>query len=109
MKSRPIASILATAFLLAASYAASAVADGDKRCKHDQDCALRAVERGEIRPFADVLALVRARVRGQIVGVELEREDGIWVYKIKILADDGRRKKMEVDARSLTVLKLKDD
>jgi len=100
----------AMALLLLAMQSAGALAgDDDKRCKRDQDCALGAVERGEIRSFAEVLESVRQQVKGQIVKVELERDDGLWVYKIKLLADDGRRKKIEVNAKTLSILKLKDD
>lgn len=99
-----------TALLLLAAQGAGAIAgDDDKHCKRDQDCALDAVERGEIRSFAEVLESVRQQVKGQVLKVELERDDGLWVYKIKLLADDGRRKKIEVNATSLSILKLKDD
>jgi uncharacterized membrane protein YkoI len=101
--------LLTAVLLLATDWAGAVANDDDKRCKHDQDCALGAFERGEIRSFAEVLDSIRQQAKGQIVKVELERDDGLWVYKIKLLADDGRRKKIEVDAKSLAILKLKDD
>lgn len=107
-KSRTIAALFA-AVLFSGCWTGAAAGDDDKHCKRDQDCALGAVERGEIRSFAEVLESVRQQVKGQVLKVELERDDGLWVYKIKLLADDGRRKKIEVNAKSLAVLKLKDD
>lgn len=83
--------------------------DDDKHCKRDQDCALEALGKGEIRPLSEVLAAVQRLSPGQVVGIELERDDGIWIYKVKILAPDGRRRKAEVDAKTLAVLKLKAD
>jgi len=104
-----IAAAFAACMYIAATVASPVAADDDKGCKSDQDCALAAVERGEMRSFADVLAFVRQQVAGQVVGVKLEREDGLWVYEIKVLTENGRRRKLEVNARSLTILKQKDD
>jgi uncharacterized membrane protein YkoI len=105
---RMILTLLAAACLLGPLPGASAH-DNDKRCKRDQDCALEAVNKGEIRPLAEVLAVIRRLSPGQIASVELERDDGMWIYKVKILAPDGRRRKAEVDAKTLAVLKLKAD
>lgn len=108
-KPNTIAALLVSILLLAGHWTNASAGDDDKRCKRDQDCALGAVERGEIRSFAEVMDSLRQQVKGQVVKVELERDDGLWVYKIKLLADDGRRKKIEVNAKSLAILKLKDD
>jgi uncharacterized membrane protein YkoI len=102
--------LVALCMLAGAGMLGSAASDDDdKRCKRDQDCALDALNRGEIRPFAEVLEAVRRQLPGQVVAVELERDDGIWIYKIKVVAEDGRRRKVEVDAKSLVVLKSKVD
>ena len=37
--------------------------------------------------------------------MELEREDGRWVYELKLLQNDGRLLKLAVDARDGLVLK----
>jgi uncharacterized membrane protein YkoI len=40
-----------------------------------------------------------------VVEVELDREDGTWVYEVKLLRNDGSRVKLEVDARDGSVLR----
>jgi uncharacterized membrane protein YkoI len=41
-----------------------------------------------------------------VVSVELEHDDGRWVYEIKILTATGKRREVEIDARSLQVLEV---
>jgi uncharacterized membrane protein YkoI len=75
-------------------------------CKRNQDCALGAFQRGEVRPLSEVLAVARARFPGEVVKVELEREDGIWVYEIKILTASGRVRELEINAKTLAIIKV---
>ena len=74
------------------------------RADGDQDRARAAVERGEIRPLGEVLAAARTVVPGEVIKLKLEREDGRWVYELKILTPQGRRRELEIDARSLAIL-----
>jgi uncharacterized membrane protein YkoI len=76
---------------------------GDER---GQDCALGAFKDGEIQPLSAVLAAVREKMPGEVVKIELEREDGAWVYEIKILTSSGRRRKLEINARTLAIIKV---
>lgn len=55
-------------------------------------------------PLHALLERVAQRQPGQVVEVELEREDGMWVYEIKLLRPDGILLKLELDARDATVL-----
>lgn len=77
-----------------------------RECRGGQDCALEAVRHGEIRPLSEVLAAARAKVPGEVIGIELEREDGVWVYEIKILTPSGRRREVEIDARTLAIIEI---
>ncbi|GLK78993.1 PepSY domain-containing protein [Methylopila turkensis] len=95
---RPLAILAAAALALGAALPAL----GDD----DQDEARRALERGEIRPLEEVLAAARARVSGDVVKIELDRDDDLWVYEIKILTPSGARREVEIDARSLRVLEV---
>jgi uncharacterized membrane protein YkoI len=56
--------------------AAEAVAEG----RDDQDAARQAVERGEIKPLADILVAIRGKLPGDVVGVEIERKRDRWYY-----------------------------
>jgi uncharacterized membrane protein YkoI len=89
---------------VAAALPQSAVAGSD--CKRSQDCALDAFKSGEIKPLSDVLAAARAKVPGEVVKIELDREDGIWVYEIKILVPSGKRRKVEINASTLAIIKI---
>ena len=76
------------------------------RADDDQDKARAALERGEIRPLAEVMAAARARVPGEIAKIELDRDDGRWVYEFKILTPDGARREVEIDASTLQILEV---
>jgi uncharacterized membrane protein YkoI len=93
------------AMALIALLAAPARADEDE--KHDHDRARRALERGEVLPLERILALVRAQVRGEVVGVELEREHGAWVYEVRVIDAMGRRLDVRVDAAKGAILRIK--
>ena len=96
------------ALLLALAVAAIALpplAAGED-CKRNQDCALEAFQRGEVRPLSEVLAVARELGAGDVVKVELDREDGIWVYEIKILTASGRVRELEINAKTLAIIKV---
>ena len=65
----------------------------------------------EVFSLQSLLARVSESFPGKVLEVELEREeDGeedIWVYEVKLLADNGRVLKLEYDAISLKLLKIK--
>jgi len=85
--------------LLLASAAAIASADDD----HDR--ARRAMEAGEIMALHTLLERVTRQHPGQVVEVDLEREDGAWIYELKLLRPDGVLLKLDLDARDGTVLR----
>jgi uncharacterized membrane protein YkoI len=67
----------------------------------DQNEARRAVERGELRPLAEILAAIQKEFGGKVLDVELEREDsGALVYEIELLGTDGRVLELEYDGRT---------
>jgi uncharacterized membrane protein YkoI len=82
----------------------SATADDD-----DHLTARRALEEGRVLPLAEVLAAVKSKLPGKVIEVELEVEDGILVYDLKMLTPDGRLKEIEVDAATGKILKIEDD
>ncbi len=79
------------------------------RADEEADRARRALERGEIRPLDEVLSAARAAVPGDVVAVDLKHDDGRWLYKLRILGSDGKRRSVKVDARSLRLLDEDDD
>ena len=72
---------------------------------NDQDRVRDAVRAGEVMPFDALRERLRRSHPGEVLELELEREQGRWIYEIKLLQPDGRIVKLEVDARSGEVLR----
>jgi uncharacterized membrane protein YkoI len=78
---------------------------------HDRgapDAVRRAVEAGEIKSLADILASLRDKLPGQVAGVEIERERGRWIYEFRLVDDKGRLYEAYVDARSGEIERVKE-
>ena len=64
-----------------------------------------------VAPLRSLLAQVHETYPGQVLEVELEREEygkgDIWIYEIKLLTEKGRVLKLEYDAINLELLKIK--
>ncbi|MGV3655437.1 MAG: PepSY domain-containing protein [Noviherbaspirillum sp.] len=75
--------------------------------KHDHERAREAVQSGQILPLYTVLERLGKSQPGQVLEVELERENGQWIYEIKLLRQDGQLVKLELDARTAEVLRIK--
>ena len=86
----------ATLALCAAVWHGNALASD----KGDHERALQAVQSGQVLPLAKVLALIEKAHPGQVLEVELERDDGRWIYEVKLLQAGGRLVKLELDAAS---------
>lgn len=71
----------------------------------DHERARAAVQAGEVLPLPELLDRLRPAYPGQVLELELERDDGRWIYEIKLLQPGGQMVKLEVDARTAEVLK----
>ncbi|WP_334154451.1 PepSY domain-containing protein [Tepidimonas sp.] len=91
---------LATALLAALLGGLPWAAHADR----DHDRARAALLAGQILPLPVILDRVRPEVPGDVLEVELEREDGRWVYELKLLQPGGRLRKVAVDAATGQVL-----
>lgn len=96
--------LFAAAALLLASASISVAGDGHG---DDHDRARQALEAGEVLPLRTIIERVERDYPGQIVEVELERDDGRWQYEIKLLQRGGSLLKLKVDARDGSVLGVK--
>jgi uncharacterized membrane protein YkoI len=98
---------------LAFGAAAACAADDDRRGRDDEDDdhdrAMEALRQGRVRPLAEILAEVEQDLGGQVVGVEFDDEDGVYVYEFRVVTDAGRLREVYVDATSGRILKLEDD
>lgn len=60
--------------------------------RDDHERARRALEAGEVLPLRTVLERVERDYPGQVIEVELERDDGMWFYEVKLIRSGGDRK-----------------
>lgn len=94
--------------LAAVAAAAPAAADDDKR--RDQELARKALLEGRIRPLAEITERVKPNLPGEILGVEIEVEDGgRFVYEFDVIEPSGKLKEVDVDAATAEILKIEDD
>lgn len=74
----------------------------------EQDRARAAVHAGKVLPLKTLLERLEREHPGQVLEVELEQDDGRWIYEIKLLQPGGRLVKLELDAASGAVLQRKE-
>ncbi|MDI5891752.1 PepSY domain-containing protein [Halomonas rhizosphaerae] len=84
----------ALAALLALLAASPAPADEGWHDLHE------AVREGRIVPLPDILDWLEARYVGQVLEVELERDDGRMTYEVEMLGPQGQVVEFEFDAAS---------
>ena len=96
--------LIALTGLLAGVLLSSPASASDR----DHDRAREAVKAGQVVPLRTVLERLEREHPGQVLDVELEDEDGRLVYEVKLLQSDGRLVKLELDARTATVLRRKE-
>jgi uncharacterized membrane protein YkoI len=65
-----------------------------------------AVARGEALPLPRILDLVRRRITGEIIGVELQEIAARLCYAIMVLAPDGQLRAIRLDARTGATLAI---
>ncbi|MGZ0101881.1 PepSY domain-containing protein [Achromobacter sp. KK8] len=73
----------------------------------DHEQARQALQAGKVLPLRSVLDIVERDFPGQVVKVEFEEDDGIFLYEIRLLQPGGSLVKLKIDARDGTVLGMK--
>ncbi|HET6322496.1 MAG TPA: PepSY domain-containing protein [Hyphomicrobium sp.] len=96
-------------FFLAAVLIAAPLGGAARADDIGPEVAKRLLKEGRIKPLTEILAAVNAKVPGELLEVELEIEDGIYVYEFKLLRPDGRVQEVEADASTAKILKIEDD
>ena len=89
--------------LAAAVLAAPATLLADR----DHDAARRALEDGKVLPLRRILDAAESQFGGSALEVELDDDDGRWIYEVKLLAPGGRIVKLKLDAATAEVLSAK--
>lgn len=99
------AGLLLTAILAATPALADDHGPGSGSGDDDHDLARELYEHGDIKPLAQILAAVAARVPGDVVGIDLiEDQDERWVYVVQVVTADGKRVIVRVDAANGAVI-----
>ncbi len=94
--------------IIGAAAAALIGAGAAEAERFDQDAARLAVERGEIRPLADILEALRGKLPGEIAGIEIDRKDGRWLYEFRVVGATGRLFEVYVDGLSAEIQRIKE-
>ncbi|MGC9457820.1 MAG: PepSY domain-containing protein [Halothiobacillaceae bacterium] len=74
----------------------------DDSYKHNRILELR--ERGEILSMEDIMARALAIQPGQLIEAELDRDDGRYVYELKIIDPQGALYELELDATDASLI-----
>ncbi|WP_341922016.1 PepSY domain-containing protein [Polaromonas sp. YR568] len=72
--------------------------------KDDHNRARQAVQAGQVLPLRSVLERLEREHPGQVMEVELEQEEGRWIYEVKLLQPQGELVKLKLDARTAVLL-----
>ena len=97
------------ALLTLAAITGVAMADQGRGRSGDHDDALAAVEARQALPLTRIFEIAQTAVPGEIIEVELDREDGRLIYEVDILTSTGRLRQVELDARTGEVLEVEDE
>jgi uncharacterized membrane protein YkoI len=108
MRHRALSAFLAVPLMAAALLAAPPTAFARDHDEHRRDEVRRAVQAGEIKSLAEILAAVRGKLPGEVAGVDVEHEDGRWRYEFRVVDDKGRLYEVYVDARSGKIEQVKE-
>ena len=63
------------------------------------------MQKGEILPLGRVIANLHDAIPGEISGVELENENGMWIYEFKVISPKGRMLEVRVNAKTGQVIR----
>ena len=98
--------------LMMVAAATRAMGDDQEREREtdrsERETVRAAVERGELKSLSVVLQAVRSKLPGEVVGVEIEREQGVWIYEFRVADDKGHLFDVYVDAATAQILKTKE-
>ena len=92
--------------MLAVAWPAAADDEGEYEERHDHDQAREAVEHGEALPLDAVLAAVEKKVVGEVVDVEFEKSDGVWVYELRVVDAAGHVIQVTADAKTAAIIRV---
>jgi len=81
--------------------------NGYRRDRGDHDRTLRDYREGRIRPFAEIRRRVQRTVGGRILDARLDRRNSPWIYRLRVLTDDGQVLAVRLNAQTGRILDVK--
>jgi uncharacterized membrane protein YkoI len=108
MNSLPRRSSLFVSAAALALGVAAALALPPAHADSDHDRARAAVQAGQVLPLGTVLEHLAREHPGQVLKVELEQEQGRWIYEVRQVQPGGRLVKLRLDAATGALLDSRD-
>jgi uncharacterized membrane protein YkoI len=96
-----------SALVMPAAQASEKPGKGHSDKKGDHERARAAVQAGQVLPLPILLERLQRTHPGQVLELELDRENGRWVYELRLLQANGHLLKLEVDAGTAQVLEVR--
>jgi uncharacterized membrane protein YkoI len=96
--------------LLAAAIAITGIAPAPSPAgaRERHDAVRQAVERGDIRSLAEIMAAIRDRLPGEVAGIEIEQKNGRWLYEFRVVDGKGRLFEVYVDAATAEIQRIEE-
>jgi hypothetical protein len=73
----------------------------------DQNSARDATKAGKIKPLPEILAVVKKKVPGRVVDVQLSKKKIPWIYRVKVLTKSGKVVRVFVNAETANIVRIK--
>lgn len=81
--------------------------DDDDAVEHEE--ARRALEQGLVRPLEQIIVEARKHVQGDLIEVELERENDRYIYELEFIQPSGQIVELQLDAKTMAIVEDDDD
>lgn len=104
MNSNPLRSGIFLSILVLIALIATTTVNAD-----DDDRARRLQRSGQILSLDQIFDNARTIRPGRILEVELDEDNGQYIYQLEVLDRQGRVWEMELDARTGQLIELKQD
>ncbi|MCF7821279.1 MAG: PepSY domain-containing protein [Mariprofundaceae bacterium] len=75
----------------------------------DHDRVRSLLEQGEILSLSEIMQQNSKKFSGKVLEVELEEKDGLIVYDMEFLGENGVVMEMQIDARTGRVISVEED
>jgi uncharacterized membrane protein YkoI len=85
-------------------FAAAVIVASPASAGDDHDLAMKARQRSEVIPLAQLLPKIEAAYGGRLLGIELHNSDQRYIYDLELITPDGRMIEIPVDAATGAVL-----